>query len=331
MRLLCASAVLLCLCCSLAAAGLPQGTKADVRGQVFLPNGDPAQMVIRVDLSGDDGQTPPQSFYTDSKGRFGMRGLVQGNHYGFVVESDGKNWATSRETVYIAPGAQPFITIHLQPLLASPIPERLSISATELRQTVPPPALRAYKFAVVQLAAGDLAKARKQFERAIELFPDFVEARSELAVVFMRQDSLATAEALLRRALEIDSVAVRPLLNLGLCLYRQQRFAEALPLLARGVQLQPLNPHGNLLYGITLAAASDDAHAEPVLRQAYDQGGKNVALAQLYLSQLYTRQKKYDLAAQALDIYLRDVPAAPDAAALRTTLAKLRAAAQPQP
>lgn len=323
--------MLLGICGGLAAAPAPQEKgKANVRGQVFLPKGDPAQMVIRVDLSGDDGLLPPQSFYTDSMGRFGFRGLVQGNHYTFVVESDGKTWGTSRESVLITGDEHPFITIHLRPLLASPISERPSISAAELRQTVPPPALRAYEFAVAQLAAGDLAKARKQFERAIELFPDFVEARSELAVVFMRQDSLASAEALLRRALEIDSAAVRPLLNLGLCLYRQQRFKEALVPLERGVQLKPVNPHGNLLYGITLEAAGDDEHAEPVLRQAYDQGGKHFAKAQLYLSQLHARQKKYDLAAQALDIYLRDAPAAPDAAALRTTLAKLRAA-QPQP
>ena len=331
MRSLYAGILLFCLCCGPSAAQGLQNTKADIRGQVFMPNGDPAQMIIRIQLSGEDSLRPPESFFTDSKGRFGVRDLRQGMRYTFIVESDGKNWATSREIVYITQEIHAIVMIHLQPLLNSPIPERPSISATELNQTVPPAALRVYEFGVAQLAAGDLVKARKQFERAIELFPDFVEARSELAVVFMRQDSLASAEALLRRAIEIDSAAVRPLLNLGLCLYRQQRFKEAMVPLERGVQLKPVNPHGNLLFGITLEAAGDDEHAEPVLRQAYDQGGKNVAKAQLYLSRLYARQKKYDLAAQALDIYLRDAPAAPDAASLRTTLAKLRAAAQPQP
>jgi Tfp pilus assembly protein PilF len=328
-RNLCAGILFLALFGGPAAAQGLENTKADIRGQVMMPNGDPAQIVILVKLSGEDGQRPPESFYTDSKGRFGVRDLRQGMRYTFVVESDGKNWATSTENVYITQETHSFVMIHLRPLLTSPIPDRPSISATELNQIVPPPALRVYEFAVQQLAAGDLARARKQFERAIEMFPDFVEARSELAVVHMRQDSLASAETLLRRALEIDPSAVRPLLNLGLCLYRQQRFAEALVPLERGVQLKPINPNGNLLFGITLVAAGNDALGEPVLRKAYEQGGKYTAKAQLYLSQLYARQKKYDLAAQALDIYLRDIPGAPDADSLRATLTKLRAAQAP--
>ena len=295
----------------------------------MMPNGNPAELVILIHLSGEDGQRPPETFYTDSKGRFGVRDLRQGARYTFVVESDGKNWGMSTENVFITQETHAFVMIHLRPLLSSPIPDRPSISATELNQIVPPAALRVYEYAVAQLAEGDLARARKQFERAIEMFPDFVEARSELAVVHMRLDGLATAETLLRRALEIDPAAVRPLLNLGLCLYRQQRFAEALVPLERGIQLKPINPNGNLLYGITLVATGNDALAEAVLRKAYEQGGKHAAKAQLYLSQLYARQKKFDLAVEALDIYLRDLPGAPDAESLRATLVKLRAAQAP--
>jgi Tfp pilus assembly protein PilF len=319
--------LLIALLCSHAAAQADK-QKIEVRGQVFLPNGNPAQAKIRFLLGGEDGQRPQESFSTDSKGGFVINGLKEGAEYTFVVESDGKTWATTTERVRLL-GAQPYVTIRLRPLVNTPLPEKAGISPAELNQKVPPAALRAYEFAVVQLAAGDLARARKQFERAIELFPDFVDARSELAVVHMRQDALASAEALLRRALEIDPAAVRALLNLGLCLYRQQRFAEALPVLERGLQLKPVNPSGNLLYGITLVATGDDARAEPVLRTAYEQGGVQTAKAQLVLSQLYVRQQKFGLAADALEIYLRELPDVPDAESLRATLAKLRAAANP--
>jgi tetratricopeptide (TPR) repeat protein len=328
MRILLTGFVCLTLLCGVAAAQV-SSKKADARGQVFLPNGSPAEMIVRIQLTGEDGQRPPEYIFTDSKGTFGIRDLVQGGRYMFAVESDGKNWGASSETVYVVQGSTPFITIHLRPLLASPFPERPSISAAELNQNVPPAAKREYEYAVASLAAGDLERAGKQFERAIHLFPDFVEARSELAVVRMRRDDLSGAEALLRRALEIDAAAVRPLLNLGLCLYRQQRFAEALPALERGVQLQPGNAHGNLLLGIVLFASGDAVRAEAVLRKAYDLGGQRAARAQLYLSRLYAQQQKYDLAAQALETYLKDAPAAPDAAELQATLVKLRAAARP--
>ena len=327
MRNFCAGIFLIALLGSHAAAQADK-PKIEVRGQIFLPNGNPPQAKIRFLLGGEDGQRPQESFSTDNKGGFVINGLKEGAEYTFVVESDGKTWATTSERVRLL-GTQPYVPIRLRPLVSAPAPDKPASSAAEPAQKVPPAALRAYEFGVTQLAAGELARARKQFEKAIELFPDFVDARSELAVVHMRQDALASAEALLRRALEIDPAAVRALLNLGLCLYRQQRFAEALPVLERGLQLKPVNSSGQLLYGLTLVALGDDARAEPVLRLAYEQGGVQTAKAQLVLSQLYVRQQKFGLAADALEIYLRDLPDVHDAESLRATLAKLRAAASP--
>jgi Tfp pilus assembly protein PilF len=285
--------------------------------------------VIRIELSGEDGQRPPFNFFTDSKGAFVISELAQGATYLLVVETDGKTWATTRQNIYVS-GPRPFVTVQLRPIETSrSAATSPSISVAELNQNVPRGARREYDMAVEQLSEGNAERARKSFERAIELFPDFVGARSELAVLLMREGELAPAEALLRRAVEIDSAAALPLFNLGLCLYRQQRYADALPYLERGVQLQPVNANGNLIFGITLAMAGDDARAEPVLRKSYELGGKRYAKAQLYLSRIYTRQKKYDRAAETLDAYLRDLPDVSDAEALRATLVKLRAAANP--
>lgn len=327
MRLFLAGFLLLAMFCGHAGAqALP--AKVDLRGQVFMPRGEPAQGNIRIQLSGESGQRPPEYLYTDSKGSFIVNGVKQGYDYTLVVEADAKGWATTTENIHVL-GDFPFVTIRLRPPVSTETFYMPSVSAHELKENVTPAARRQYQFAVEQLVAGDLERARRGFEKAIALFPNFVEARSELAVIHMRQDDLAGAEALLRRALEIDPVAVRPLFNLGLCLYRQQRIADALPVLERGVQLQPINAHGNLLYGITLFLSGDDARAEPFLRKAYEQGGKRVAKAQLYLSRVYALQKKYAEAALALEVYLRDVPDEPDLGELQTTLGKLRATARP--
>ncbi|HEV8385470.1 MAG TPA: tetratricopeptide repeat protein [Candidatus Acidoferrales bacterium] len=300
-----------------------------LRGQVYMPGGSPydGTVGLRIQLSGEDGRRPPDSFFTDSKGGFVISGMSQGASYTLVVESDGRNWATTKQIIWVL-GPRPYVTLQLR-ALESTRPATSPVSVAELNQNVPRNARKEYETAVEQLTAGDTARARKGFEMAIALYPDFVEARSELAVVLMREGNLAGAEILLRRAIEIDTAAVHPQLNLGLCLYRQQRYSEALPFLERGVQLQPVNPNGNLVLGMTLVMAGDDGRAEPVLRKAYEQGGKRYAKAQLYLSRIYTRQKKYDRAAEALDVYLRDVPDEPNAESLRATLVKLRAASHP--
>jgi Tfp pilus assembly protein PilF len=317
------SMLLVLILCGMVAAQ----QRVNVRGVVYSPSGAAVQMNVRILLSGEDGQRPQEYIFTDSKGGFVIYGVTPGSNFTLVVETDGKNWATTTENVWML-GTRPFVTIHLRPL-ETPRANGSAVSLAEMNQNVPRGARKEYENAVEQLAAGDVARARKGFERAIELFPDFVEARSELAVILMREGELTSAEALLRRAIEIDAGAVRPQLNLGLCLYRQQRYSDALPYLERGVQLQPVNANGHLVFGITLVMAGDDARAEPVLRKAYEQGGKGYAKSQLYLSRLYARQKKYDRAAEALEIYLRDIPDDPNAEALRATLVKLRAASRP--
>ena len=144
--------------------------------------------------------------------------------------------------------------------------------------------------------------------------------------MLLREARLSEAEAQLRRALAVDADAARPLLNLGLCLYRQQRSKEAIAPLERALQLQPINPSGNMLLGMVQVQAGKDQEAEAVFLRAYEQGGRRVARAQLYLSRIYTRRQDYDRAANALDVYLTDVPDEPNAQDLRATLVKLRAA-----
>lgn len=324
-RLLTLPLLVLVFFCSHASAQFPPVRRVSIRGQIYAPDGTAMLANIRFRLSSDEGQGPAEDLFTDSKGSFELPNKVQDASYTLTVESDGKNWATTKER-FNAIGPRPFILVHLLPLEGSRV-AGASISVAELNKNVPRAARRQFETAVEQLAAGDADHARKGFERAIELYPDFVEARSELAVVLMRNGDLTRAETLLRRAVELDAGAVRPQLNLGLCLYRQQRFTDALPFLERGVQLQPVNPNANLLYGIALAMTGDDVRAEPVLVRAYEQGGKAYAMAQLHLTRLYTRQKKYDRAAAALEAYLRDVPGDPNAESLRATLVKLRAAA----
>jgi tetratricopeptide (TPR) repeat protein len=314
--------------CSYASAQLASATRVNVRGQIYAPNGAAMQGYTRFRLSGEDGDRPPETFDTDSKGSFMLYNMKQGASYTLVVDSDGKNWATTTERFY-ALGPRPYVTIHLRPLAGAVSVGGSSVSVAELSHNVPRAARHEYGAAVEQLAAGNLEGARKSFLRAIELYPEFVEAHSELAVLLMRDGDNVGAEALLRRALEIDNAAVRATLNLGLCLHRQKRYAEALPFLERGVQLQPVNGQAHLLLGLTLVKSSNDARAEPVLLRAYEHGGKACARAQYYLSRLYTRQKNYPRAAEALELYLRDLPDDPDAESLRATLTKLRAAVRP--
>jgi Tfp pilus assembly protein PilF len=310
--------------------GINPNAPVNVRGQVFAPSGGPLQMTVRLQLISDDPSRPPEYIYTDSNGRFVLMSLNPRIAHTVVIETDGQNWATTTER-FLVLNPRYSLSIILKPYESdNRHGGKPSISVAELQQNVPRAARREFDLAMDRLRLGETEKARKHLDRAIEIFPDYVEARNELAVYLMKQGQLVPAEAQLRRALDVNPEAVRPLFNLGLCLYRQQRYPDAIPVLQRAFQLDPLNAQGAMLLGFSLVMSGDDTGAELVLLKAYELGGKKVARAQFYLSHIYTRRKDYKKAARALEIYLADVPDSSETPQLQATLAKLRASAQNQ-
>ena len=81
--------------------------------------------------------------------------------------------------------------------------------------------------------------AQAQFERAIQLRPDFTHAHFNLARTLMKKGRGAEAVAELQRTIEIDPDHVGALNMLGTALGTQQRFVEAQSFLERAVDLEP--------------------------------------------------------------------------------------------
>ena len=333
-RALAISAFALCFAAA-AHSQIRQNAPVDVLGQVYAPGGGTLQQQVRIHFTSARGFRPPEILFSDSNGRFVIYSLIQGEDYTLRIDEEAPFWAAT-STTFTPFGRKPTVHIYLNPYSrpATRPPATsgargenrgAAVTAAELRADIPRAARREFEQGLERLAAADSGKARKNFERAIALHPEFVEARNELAVLLMRDGELAAAEALLRRTLELDPAAALPLMNLGLCIYRQERYREAAAPLERAVQLEPENYRSHLLLGMTLVMAGDDPRAEPALLRAYELAGARAARAQFYLSHYYTRKKDYRRAARALETYLTDAPTDPNAPALTQTLAKLRA------
>lgn len=297
----------------------------NVIGQVFAPGGGVLQQQVRLEVKGDNGLRPPEYIFTDSNGRFVIYQVTQLASYTITVETDEKNWATTVTNFLVSAGRRPSVEVYLRPLERTRGPKGSSVSVASMQQDVPEKARKQFDSAVELIAKGESAKARPMLEQAIELYPDFIEARNELSVMLMKEENLPAAEAQLRRALAVDATAVRPLLNLGLCLFRQEKNYDAMPFLEKAVQLEPENARAHMLLGMVLVRLGDDHRAAPVLTRAYDLGGRSQAKAQYYLAQLYARQKSFKRAAKALETYLQDVPDDPNADHLKDVLLRLRA------
>jgi tetratricopeptide (TPR) repeat protein len=160
--------------------------------------------------------------------------------------------------------------------------------------------------------------------------PNLTSARLPLADALMEIGKLAEAKEHLRVALE--SAQLEPATQadaryrLGSVLNREEHFAEAAVELERAVALAPNAAMAHLQLGGAHLQLKRLAEAERALLRAYELGGSTVGGAQLLLGQLYFIQQRYEPSLRAFEQYLKDLPAAPNAAQVRKAIEQVKAA-----
>jgi predicted CXXCH cytochrome family protein len=119
---------------------------------------------------------------------------------------------------------------------------------------------------------GDIAEARKQYRKAIELHPNplqAVQARMQLARLENQQGNNAAAEKLYRELIAVEPKWHEGHYQLGLLLAESDnRLADAAEALAKAVELRPNHARMQYNYGLALQKLGKLSAAEEHLREA---------------------------------------------------------------
>lgn len=299
---------------------LAQGT-VSIQGQIFLPTGQPLQEVTRFMLASEDARISFQYHYTDSQGRFILRGLGALKPYTITVESDGRRYGTT--TVNFFAQHRGYVPITLRPIENKPEPPPEAVSARRLAHPPAKKALKLYQEAMQQIQEGNAKSAEEKLRRAIEVDPEFVDAYNELAVLQMGKKEYAAAVTLLRQALEKEPEALHPLLNLGISLNYLAQHQEAIKPLRHVLQQSPDFIVAHVHLGIALLETDQATEAESHLVRGKVARGLEQALAYLYLGKLYAQVGNVPEAVAAWKSYLQIDPNSPNAERIRALLAQL--------
>jgi len=136
---------------------------------------------------------------------------------------------------------------------------------------------------------GKVDQAIEQFQKALEIAPDFVEARCRLGAALREQDKLDEAIAEFQKALELEPDNVEALKSLGAALGKADKPEEAESYLRRAIQIDPRHPSAHSNLGIVLIAQGRLDEAQTVLEQALriqpDFAGAKSNLGAVYLHQ----------------------------------------------
>jgi len=302
-------------------------TTHSIRGKLYTPAGGLPDQRIRVVLELSTGGVAAETF-SDSVGNFEFRSLTQ-NTYRVTVPTDNHTFDTSQETVEVYGNFSRTFTVQIylreknsdQPL--RPKGKVLSVADT---QEVPKNAKKSYEKGVKLAREAKPQEAIIALQEALKTFPDYLHALNKLGEEYLHLERPTEAWAMFEKAIATNNKFALPYINIGILLVGQQRYAEAIEALETGNRLDDSFPMAHLHLGVALMNrnSTDYDRAEREMLRALEIGGKTMAQGRLYLFNLYTRQKNNQKAAQQLEMFLKEAPNAPQAAAVRQRLEALK-------
>ena len=313
------------------------GGRNTIQGRIYFPSGrqmDSPGVKVKLENAGSG----ELSVLADTNGSFSFRNLLPGS-YAIVVDV-GKDYEPVRESVYIDdPGASGLRTnivtggpprvvtlpIYLIPKRNDSSTKPAVINAA--LASVPKQALDLYQKALESSQTNDNRRAIEQLKAALSLYPEFPVALNEMGVQYLKLGQPNEAVEAFRAAIKISPDAFIPRLNYGVALLEKNAFAEAEIQLREALKKNADAPTAHMYLGITLIKLRKYDEAESELQHAISSGGDSLSQVHRYLGGLYWSDKKYKLAADELEKYLRLDPKAADAEKIRSIIKDLRSKA----
>lgn len=262
---------------------------------------------------------------SDESGHFVFRKLQMGT---YAVTVRISNFGEARRTVEIGPGTSDpqrrvAVNLALKVYDFSPTGQRQhAISAREL--SIPERARREFREGQKELARHAVDSAVAQYERAVEIAPQFEAAWNNLGIIAYQTRKFDRAEQCFRQGLAADPDAYETLVNLGGVLATLGRPREARDYDLKAVSLRPNEALANSQLGQAYFALGEMDLGEKYLERAREIDPTHFSHPQLVLAEVHIRKKEPQRAAADLEDFLQHHPDWPEAKAVRQRIEKLR-------
>ena len=203
--------------------------------------------------------------------------------------------------------------------------EGSTVSASALN--APEPAKKAYGKGVNAMNDEKWPAAQKNFEKAVEIDPDYAQAWSDLGEVLQKQAKPTEARAAWEKAVQADPKYIKPYIQLTVLDLQEKKPEDAVAIGGKAVAMNPLEfPQ---LYFYYAAANYNLKHldvAEVNARRATElDNAHEIPRAELLLGSVLVAKGDRSGGLQHFRKYLEIVPKAPDAEQVKRAIAQLEA------
>jgi Tfp pilus assembly protein PilF len=291
----------------------PQGLGSyRISGKVYLPDGTPAVDVI-VNIVGTE--TPSSSIRTNQAGEFEVSGLGNGNYTVAVRFAGYRNESESVNINGGGPGQTFPVIFHLKPATA----------ANPLLKDVPKDALSKYEKGLEKATKDDPKGAIVDFDAAIAAYPNFAAAFYEKGSAQLKTNDLDGALESFVKAITLKPDYIEAKYGYGLAEFQKKNYEVSAAAFNDVLQQRKDMPEAHLNLGISLFYLKNIESAATELKTVLTStGGDKLALAHLYLGQIYMQKKKNTDAINELEKYLEILPKAPNADRIKQAIEQLK-------
>jgi Tfp pilus assembly protein PilF len=311
----------------------PNAAVVEIHGQVrFAEGGAPAANVV-VRLESYDGGGSISEAFTDRLGKFKFTNLSPAQ-YSVRVRQIG--YREAQQSVDMTTTTSGLVMLQLLKEAAS----RTGTSTVgSIDANVPAAAQKEFDKGTAALAEGGkdkIAFAARCFEKAVSIYPQFIEARLKLGTAYMDLEQWDKAQQALLATIESDPKAFNALFALSEIYLRQNKIAEAEKVLVQGLAIQDQSYLGHLnlarVYWEKARAEKDLMNAKRALEKSYEEVKRaltlnpDLATAHLLKGNLLLRATRASDALIEFNEYLRLDPNGPFAAETRTLIEKIKKA-----
>jgi tetratricopeptide (TPR) repeat protein len=232
---------------------------------------------------------------------------------GYLTETRSVTFIDNNQSEYM------FITLRRDPKAATPAPPAV------VNAGAPAAARAAYEEGSKAVEAGKPEEGIPQLEKAVTLYPNYLEAHLALGTAYMNTKQWDKADASLRRALKLSPKSAEIYFALAELYRQQKKYPEAMREAQEGLKLDDKSWQGHLALGRIYADQNDIAKAGPEVGRALEIK-PDLAEGYLLAGNLYLKARQPENALTDFQEYLRLDPNGKYATQTRELVEKIKKA-----
>jgi len=290
-----------------------------LNGQVRTDQGVAVRNAM-VRLETPEGEMVDQRPATTA-GQFFFSAIPKG-FYTLMVSADG--FETYRESVNMREGPDQLnVSINLTPAGKLDQGQAQTPAPALSDAAAPHEAKSEYDRAVKSIESRKYGDARKHLQAAVDRYPCYARAQTDLALVESQQKDYKSAEAAFRQSISCDPGYTDAYLNLGQLLNAAKRFDEAAQTLKEGLRQSPSSWQFRYQAGVAEYGLKHYELAQQQLEAARSLSSGGSAEIEVKLADVYLKENSFEKAYVSMQQYLRIQPDGPFASRIKTIMKQM--------